>query len=102
MIQNTRLAKCVYWLSCKVSHIKTYSQTYRMQNEEEWLASEGDIEMMFVKNGRTWSSTKYTWRLLDLANALDWDHFEHWAYDHERCDGEKCEDCGGIYCVNGC
>lgn len=97
MIQSTRLAKMVYWLSCKVGKIKSYTQTYRIQNEEEWLASEGDLEMMFVENGRAWSSIKLTWKLLDLAQCLDLEHADHWMYVHDGC-GPVCEDCGGVEC----
>lgn len=97
MIQSTRLAKMVYWLSGKVSKIKSYRPTYRLQNEDEWIASEGNMEMMFVKDGYRWSSIQLTWKLMDLAQCLDRVHADHWMYVHDGC-GELCDDCGGMEC----
>lgn len=100
MIQSTRLAKLVYRLSGKVSKIKSYTQTYRMANEDEWLAAEGDMACMFEPAGRTWSSVQLTWKLLSLSEDLDRHHWEHWALKHEPgCASHTCEDCGGTVCL---
>ena len=99
-MQSTRLAKAVYWLSGKVSRIKSYRMTYRLANEEEWLAAEGDMAMMFQPDGRRWSSIKLTWTLLSLANRWDKQHFDHWALKHTgACSSEQCEECGGMICT---
>lgn len=98
MIQNTRLAKSVYWLSGKTSKIKAYKQTYRLANEDEWMAAEGNMEMMFEPNGRRWGSISLTWKLLDLAVSLDHKHFDHWGLDHNRCNASLCDECGGFIC----
>lgn len=98
-MQSTRLAKSVYWLSGKVSRIKSYRMTYRMANEDEWLAAGGDMEMMFQPAGRRWSSIQLTWTLLGLANRWDKVHFDHWALKHTgRCASHDCPDCGGVVC----
>lgn len=98
-MQNTKLAKAVYNLSGRVSKIKSYRQTYRMANQDEWLAAEGDMKMMFQPAGRRWSSIKLTWTLLALANRLDKEHFDHWALKHTgACSAELCFDCGGWVC----
>lgn len=100
MIQNTALAKTVYWLSGQASKIKYYGHTYRLANEREWLDAEGDMEMMFVKDGRRWCSIRLTWKLLDLAVKLDHNHFDHWALNHIECAERICMDCGGMICRN--
>lgn len=98
-MQSTKLAKSVYWLSGKVSRIKSYRQTYRLANEEEWLAAEGDMEMMFQPAGRAWSSIQLTWKLLGLAESLDRKHFDHWALKHTgRCSAGPCDECKGVIC----
>lgn len=99
-MQSTKLAKAVYWLSGKVSRIKSYRQTYRMANEDEWLAAEGDMEMMFQPDGRQWSSIQLTWKLLSLSERLDREHWEHWALKHTgKCSSHTCEGCGGTVCL---
>lgn len=99
-MQNTRAAKAVYWLSGKVSRIKSYRMTYRLANQEEWLAAEGDMECMFQPAGRQWGSIKLTWTLLGLAERWDKVHFEHWALQHTgKCASHACDDCGGVICL---
>ena len=98
-MQSTKLAKAVYWLSGKVSKIKTYRMTYRLANEDEWLAAEGDMEMMFQPAGRMWSSIKLTWTLLTWSERLDREHWEHWALKHTgRCAARPCDNCKGTVC----
>lgn len=98
-MQSTKLAKAVYWLSGQVSRIKTYRMTYRLANEEEWLAADGDMEMMFQPAGRMWSSIKLTWTLLELANRWDKQHFDHWALKHNLCESHFCTECKGFVCA---
>lgn len=99
-MQSTRAAKAVYRLSGWISRIKSYRQTYRLANEDEWLAAEGDMAMMFQPAGRSWSSIKLTWTLLDLAIRLDTVHFDHWALQHTgKCASHTCDDCGGTICL---
>lgn len=99
-MQSTKLAKSVYWLSGKVSRIKSYRMTYRLTNEEEWLAAEGDMEMMFQPAGRMWMPIQLTWKLLNLANRWDKKHFDHWALKHTgACSSEECPECHGMICT---
>lgn len=99
-MQSTRLAKAVYWLSGKVSRIKSYRMTYRLANEDEWLAAEGNMEMMFQPAGRAWGSIKLTWALLELSNRWDKEHFDHWALVHTgACSSEECSECHGMICT---
>ena len=97
-MQSTRLAKFVYWLSGKISRIKSYRMSYRLANEDEWLAAEGDMEMMFQPAGRHWTPIRLTWKLLEWSERLDTKHFEHWALNHENCAQGPCDDCGGLLC----
>lgn len=98
-MQSIKLAKFVYWLSGKVSRIKTYRMTYRLANEDEWLANP-DMEMMFKPAGRAWSSIKLTWTLLELSNRWDKQHFDHWALKHTgACSAHYCVECKGMVCT---
>lgn len=99
-MQSIKLAKAVYWLSGKVSKIKSYRMTYRLANEEEWLAADGDLEMMFQPDGRQWMPIRLTWTLLSLSNRLDWEHFDHWALKHTgACKAHFCTKCKGMVCT---
>lgn len=101
MIQNTRLAKWVYWLSGQVSRVKLYKQTYVMANQDEWLNStDPEFKIEFEPAGRMWNSISLTWKLLSLANRMDREHFEHWALKHsDDCAAVPCTQCKGEVCT---
>lgn len=100
MIQNTRLAKAVYWLAGELSRVKTYRQTYQWTNQGEWreaVGGEGPLpEMETEKAGRLWMPCGLSMKLLGLSESLDYKHWEHWALEHSLCDeGSRCYVCGG-------
>lgn len=99
MIQSTRLAKVVYWLSGMASYIKWPTKLYEINDVTD------DLDNMFTRVvGRSWMSCSLTWRMLGWAQSLDRKHFDHWALDHSDCqtfyhlDLYFCPDCKSSYC----
>lgn len=99
MIQNTKLAKFVYFLSGELTRIKTYRQTWTWENPEVFMeaeAGEALPELDMRKAGRIWMPCRLSMTLLVLSNNLDVKHWDHWALEHMNCeDGQICNDCGG-------
>ncbi len=94
MIQSTKLAKAVYWLSGQVSRIRTPQRRWGMNPNSD------DMTNMFTRlPGLTWSSCRWTWKILGWAQRLDRKHFDHWALDHEGHANTPCPDCKGEICA---
>lgn len=90
---RTEVAKGVFWLAGKTRHIKTWQREYRFV--KSWKRPR-PFEPMERRWG-TWSGSVW---LLELAERIDPEHFDHWAFKYDHCQGERCRrcaSCGGFY-----
>lgn len=96
MPQSTRLAKILYRLSGQLTRIKTYSQFYSLEMTDNLETGEVDFHPESI--GRRWSSWQFAYTVLSWSTKFDWDHWDHWALIHDKCDWTECSTCGGRIC----
>lgn len=84
-----RLAKTLYWIGGKLSKIQTPRKTYRLVSTHPFVTEPA---------GRRWSSCQTSMRFLQWSMRLDWDHWGHWALQHNDCEPQPCPQCGGCFC----
>lgn len=96
---RTRTAKLLMGAGNLLSFIKTPQRTYEWVGDpspdltdEEWAAAHH-----FKRDGIMWLPCQLSVNLMLLAERLDWEHFPHWALQHQAsvCHGTRCESCGG-------
>jgi hypothetical protein len=81
---HRRLARWLLTASGWLAHIHTPQRMY---------GSEDGAPLEYV--GRRWTQCVASVRLLELAEEMDAEHFDHWALIHDGCDGWLCLKCGG-------
>jgi hypothetical protein len=97
MTTRTRVARAVFWLSGKLTRIKTPQRFYRIISINEDAV--GDEPFMVTRRTkRRWHSCRTSTRLMSLSLRIDPLHWDHWALVHDTCAGERCS-CGGNVCT---
>lgn len=85
---NRRLARRIYWLAGLLMSVKTLQRTY------EWHGPDDDDRLSFA--GWHWLPSVTGVRLLEAAESMDAEHFDHWALEHPDGEpGATCLLCGG-------
>lgn len=88
---NRTRARVVYWISGKLSRIKT-SQRVWGWNEE--------TKAFDVDDGYRKLPCVISIILLEKSMDLDPAHWDHWALRHDDCHRVPCPDCGGCDCTD--
>lgn len=90
-----RAAKWLYKLSGHAAKIKTRTRTYRLT----YINSETG-EMRTQPSGHAWVPNPFSMWLLKQSWRLDWDHWDHWALVHDKCEPIPCAVCNGCLCAD--
>ena len=83
------LAKTVFWAACGLSHVRTPQKVRQVVSQDP---------LVTVPAGRKWVPCRMSFRLLNLSVLLDWEHWDHWARQHNGCNALLCPECGGGIC----
>lgn len=83
------LAKTTYKLGGWLSKVKTPTRTYALVSIDPFVTEPA---------GRRWSACGPSMWLLKKSMRLDWEHWDHWALVHDKCNPVPCLDCGGCSC----
>jgi len=103
MKTRTRVAKLIYGLGGLLSCIRTPQRTYEWtydgdENEADVDEATWVVSHHFEYVGVAMLPSRVGIRLIELANRVDEEHFNHWALEHlpnDHCEGGRCESCGG-------
>lgn len=95
--RRTRIAQKIYWVSGKLSKIKTPRRTYRVVSIDPEAKNPDDIMVTEPAEVR-WMSCHTSMRLLELSAKIDPHHWDHWALVHDRCGPTPCAQCHGCNC----
>jgi hypothetical protein len=93
------LAKAAYRLGGHAAKIKRPMRIYALDLDNMPSDEEGAFNATFA--GWRWMSINTCWRLMELSERLDPQHWEHWALVHnEDCCvlPAPCPECGGTTC----
>jgi hypothetical protein len=94
-------ARAVFWLAGKLSRIKTPQRMYRVVWDDHLATEERPHPFHTVPTKRRWVMCRTSQRALSMAMSLAWDHWNHFALEHDGCPQcHPCPDwrCRGVVC----